>query len=346
MGVSIIDIAILAGVSKSTVSAVINNHPNVRPSTRERVLEAIRELDYHPNLAARELITASPMNIGIIMPTYPRRSDVKENKYFSGINESSNLELVSDLVEQVSQTRYGVLLEHTVVSDNEPSLPSFALSKRVSGIFQISPLLTAAYVQKLRQYVPAIVEIGALNPNCDSVYSDFSETVCRSVEYLADFGHSRIAFINCDPSSRTVNDRLRGYKKGLELHRMSFNDNWVSNSAFTGIGGYEAFKNIWESDKQKPTAVICASSTIACGAIRYMSENNISVPDDVSLICNSDGMLSEFCIPQLTTIGRNKSEIAKCAFDLMMERLKDLSAPARSIKIKDQVVERSSVKRI
>ena len=69
VGVYIIDIAALAGVSKSTVSAVINNHPNVRPATRERVMEAIRQLDYHPNFAARELITASPMNIGIIMPS-------------------------------------------------------------------------------------------------------------------------------------------------------------------------------------------------------------------------------------------------------------------------------------
>ena len=67
LGVSIIDIAALAGVSKSTVSAVINNRPNVRPVTRERVMDAIRQLDYHPNLAARELITASPMNIGIII---------------------------------------------------------------------------------------------------------------------------------------------------------------------------------------------------------------------------------------------------------------------------------------
>ena len=85
MGVSIIDIAARAGVSKSTVSAVINNHPNVRPETRERVTEAIRQLDYHPNMAARELITASPMNIGIIMPSYSANADMSNNRYFFGI---------------------------------------------------------------------------------------------------------------------------------------------------------------------------------------------------------------------------------------------------------------------
>ena len=346
MGVSIIDIAAHAGVSKSTVSAVINNHPNVRPSTRERVLEAIRELDYHPNLAARELITASPMNIGIIMPTYSKTNTAPENKYFSSINEGSNLELVSDIVEHVSHTRYGVLLEHTVISVDEPEIPAFALSRRVSGIFQISPLLTRSYVQKLRQYVPAIVEIGAINPDCDSVYSDFFETVCQSVEYLNDHGHNKISFINCDPASRTVTDRLNGYKKGLENRGIIFNEKWVLSSSFTGIGGYEAFKRVWETNEEKPTAIICASSTIACGAMRYMTENNISVPDDISVVCNSDGMLSEFCVPQLTTIGRDKSEIAKCAFNLMMERLKDLSAPVRAVRIQDRVIERSSVKRI
>ena len=110
MGVSIIDIAALAGVSKSTVSAVINNHPNVRPQTRERVLSAIQKLDYHPNLAARELITASPMNIGIIMPAYSNKPIEQNNRYFENIDEGSNLELVSQLIEQVSKTKYGVLV--------------------------------------------------------------------------------------------------------------------------------------------------------------------------------------------------------------------------------------------
>ena len=345
MGVSIIDIAALAGVSKSTVSAVINNRPNVRPVTRERVMDAIRQLDYHPNLAARELITASPMNIGIIMPAYSKNV-VGDNKYFSNIDEGSNLELVSHLVEHVSQTRYGLLVEHTVVANDKPELPAFALSKRVAGIFQISPLFSSSFIQKLRQYVPAVVEIGIPSTQSDSVYTDFVETGCLSVNYLVRFGHKRIAFINCDPSSRTVTSRLEGYISGLKKNGLSYDENLVRNSSFTGIGGYNAFSDIWHSNQEKPTALICASSTIACGALRFMFQNGISVPDDISIVCNGDSVLTEFVAPQLTAICRDKGEIAQCAFTLLMDRLNNPDLPLKNVRISDRIIERESVKRI
>ena len=345
MGVSIIDIAALAGVSKSTVSAVINQHPNVRPATRERVMEVIRRLDYHPNLAARELITASPMNIGIIMPTYGN-GERGSGRYFESIDEGSNLELVSQLIEQVSRTRYGVLVEHAVISDCEPSLPSFALSRRVAGVFQISPLLTASYVHNLRQYVPNVVEIGALNPDCDCVYTDFAEIARRSVEYLVGFGHRRIAFINCNEGSRTAASRLAGYRQGLAENGLCYRADWVCHSPFNGIGGYRAFSDIWRTEGEKPTAVICATSAIGGGALRFMNENGISVPRDVSVVCNGDNVISEFVTPQLTVICRDKTEIAKCAFDMMMERLKDATLPPRAVKTVDRVIERASVRRL
>ena len=344
MGVSIIDIAKLAGVSKSTVSAVINNHPNVRTSTRERVMDAVRQLDYHPNIAARELITASPMNIGIIMPTYNVSTANKCDKYFSGIDEGSNLELVSQLIEKISQTKYGALVEHVPISDTESALPSFALSRRVSGIIQISPLLSSAYTQKLREYVPTVVEIGALNPDCDSVYTDFVEIGRLSVDYLVRSGHKKIAFINCDPASRTVNSRLKGYLSGLKTCGMEYKENWVQNSSFNGSGGYNAFSAIWNSGEEKPTAVICASSVIAGGALRFMYENGIRVPCDVSVVTNGDSILSEFVTPSLTAICRDKKEIANAAFSLLFERLDNPSLPTRAIKTVNHIIERNSVK--
>ena len=343
MGVSIIDIAALAGVSKSTVSAVINNHPNVRPQTRERVFSAIQKLDYHPNLAARELITASPMNIGIIMPAYSNKPIAQNNRYFENIDEGSNLELVSQLIEQVSKTKYGVLVEHAVVSDNEPELPTFTLSKRVAGIFQISPLFTSTYVEKIRQYIPNVVEIGILNPDCDSIYTDFAEIGRLSVDYLVRFGHKKIAFINCNPESRTSASRLDGYISGLKQNAITFDPNMVRNSPFNGIGGYNAFSSIWNSCNDKPTAVICATGVIAGGALRFMHENGISVPNDVSLVCNGDSVISEFTTPRLTSICRDKTEIAKSAFTMMMERLSDSSLPARAIKTTNFIIERESV---
>ena len=346
MGVSILDIAALAGFSKTTVSAVINQHPHVRQETRERVLDAIRQLDYHPNVAARELITSSPMNIGIIMPSYSDTVSNSENRYFQGIDEGSNLELISQLIEKVSTTRYGVLVEHSIITEGELRLPSFALSHRVAGIFQISPLFNEAYVEKLCQYVPTVVEIGVPSARCDCVYSDFAETGRRSVDYLAKLGHKRIAFINCDPASRTVSARLEGYLSGLQKNRLSYYPEWVIDSPFSGQGGYHAFESVWRAKNEKPTAVICATGTIAGGAVRYMQENGISIPNDVSVISNGDSPLCEFLMPRITVVCRDKKESAERAFSLMMERLKDPSAPRCSVQIEDHIIERDSVRRI
>ena len=346
MGISILDIAAYAGVSKSTVSAVINNHPNVRPATRECVMQAMRALDYHPNLAARELITARPMNIGIIMPSYRSPDGNNGNKYFNSIDESSNLDLVSRLIGYISKTKYGVLVEHVTISNQEPSLPSFVLSRRVSGIFQIGSLFPSSYIQKIRQYIPSVVDIGALNEDCDSVYTDFVETSSSSVDYLVRAGHRKIAFIGCDPESRTSRFRIQGYVEALKKNGISYNEAWIQNSKFNGIGGYQAFSRIWNSSADKPTAIICATNTIAGGALRFMHENGISVPDDISIVCNADGMLSEFSTPPLTVIGRNKEEIAQHAFSVMMKRMEDSTLPIQHVRTPDHIIERSSVKHI
>ena len=139
---------------------------------------------------------------------------------------------------------------------------------------------------------------------------------------------------------------MQGYLNGLERNGITYNPAWVCNSAFTGLGGYNAFSRIWHSGEEKPTAVICASTTIASGALRYMCENGIAVPDDMSILCNSDSMLAEFAIPQLTSIGRDKDEIARCAFSLLIERVNDTTLPVRAVRVSDKIIERHSVKRI
>ena len=346
MGVSIIDIAILAGVSKSTVSAVINNHSNVRPQTRDKVLKAINQLDYHPNIAARELITATPMNIGVLVPCYSIKETEKANRYFNSIGEGSNLELASKLFEHVSHTKYGLLVERLAIDEAESKLPNFALSKRVAGVFQISSILPNDYISRLREYVPNIVDIGTFNKECDCVYTDFEEIVKKSVSYLKGLGHKKIAFVNCDTASRSAASRFEGYLQGLKANNLKFNKSYVSNATYNGEGGYNAFAKIWQSSDDKPTAVICASSLIAGGALRFMNENGISVPQDISIVSNGDSVISEFVYPRLTSISRDKGEVAESAFKLMMERLENNDLPVRAIKTKIHIVKRDSVKQI
>ena len=346
MAASILDVAKRTGFSKTTVSAVVNGKECVKESTRQAILDAIKELDYHPNLSARELITANKTMIGILMPTYEHSSIPSHEMYFPYINESSNYEIVSGILESLSRTKYGVLTEHLAVDAASQKLPAFATSQRVQGAILISPLYKTEYLQALLKYVPFIVQIGADTGVCDCVYNDFADTLTQSVDYLFDRGHRRIAFLNADPISSTAEHRLAGYRNGLAKHRISFDERLIRSAPFTALGGYLAIRDIWLSLEEKPTAIICPTAEAACGAMRYLHEAGIIVPNDVSIIVNGNGLPCELAIPTLTVIGRDKAEVAREATKLLLWRIQHPKEPIRKTVLRDYLIERNSVKRI
>lgn len=343
MAVSIIDVAARAGVSKTTVSAVINGHQNVKSATREKVLRAIEELDYHPNLAARELITATKTNIGVLLPVYRHKNQETTERYFPYINEASNYDVVSKLIDALSQSGYGLMTEHVEIGDGELQLPSFATLRRVAGVLHVTPLFDQKFLHRLQKYIPYIVQIGNYTAEFDCVYTDYAATVRDTVAYLCTHGHSRIAFINADPASSTAVDRLRGYQEGLALHGIALDDTLVRSVPFTGLDSYRAFADIWEHASVRPTAVICSTEVGACGILRYMHENGYQLPRDLSIVSNEDGLVCETAYPTLTVLGRNKEKIALAAAQVMLERLQNPDAPHIARQVADELIERGSV---
>lgn len=346
MAVSIVDVAAHAGVSKTTVSAVINGHQNVKAATREKVLRAIEELDYHPNLAARELITANKTNIGVLLPAYRHGAAEKGEKYFPYINEASNYDVVSKLIDALSQSGYGLMTEHVEIGAGEMTLPSFATLRRVAGVLHVTPLFDSKFLHRLQKYVPHIVQIGNYTAAFDCVYSDYTQTVRQTVDYLCAYGHRRIAFINADPASSTAVDRLQGYKEGLMAHGIAYTEELVRSVPFTGLDGYRAFADIWEKAADKPSAVITSTEVGACGVLRYMHERGYQVPRDLSVISNEDGLACETTWPTLTVLGRNKEKIAAAAARVMLDRLKNPDVPHIAQRVEDELIERGSVRSI
>lgn len=346
MAASILDVAKRTGYSKTTVSAVVNGKDCVKESTRQVILDAIEELDYHPNLSARELITADKTMLGILLPTYEHSSIPSHEMYFPYINESSNYEIVSGILDSLSRTKYGVLTEHQAVDAASQKLPQFALSQRVQGAILISPLYRKEYLKSLQKYVPHIVQIGSETDVCDCVYTDFVDTIRKSVDYLYDRGHRRIAFLNADPISSTAMHRLEGYQAGLEKHGIPYDPGLVRSAPFTALNGYLAVADIYSKAAQKPTALICPTSEAACGAMRYLHEEGVRVPEDLSIVVNGNGLPCELAIPTLTVIGRDKAEVASEAAKMLLWRIQHPKEPLRKMVLRDYVIERNSVKRI
>ena len=250
MAVSIKDVAIEAGVSKTTVSAAIHNPKTVKTETRERIYQAIKKLGYIPNLAARELITNTKLNLGIVNLVYDL-PQVDKKDYFNQIYETTYFDIVSVIMDGISKTKYGLLNERVQVSEKELELPSFVTSGRVAGIFVIGTMHSAKYIEYLHKHVEHIVIVGNKSAVSDCVRNDYIQSSYTAIQHLINCGHKRIAFINGDYLSQASPDKLNGYKMALADANIKYDETLVRNARFTGQAGYEAFRYVWEMAIEK-----------------------------------------------------------------------------------------------
>ena len=343
MGVSIKDVAIDAGVSKTTVSAVINNLPCVRPDTRAKVLSAIERTGYRPNIAARELITRQKQNIGIVNLVYDVQFD-NSKSYFDTMVESNYYDIASVIMSEVSKTRYGLLIERAQLSPDTRALPEFIKTDTVAGVFLIGSVFPDQYIERIRSYIDNVVVVGNHSDITDCVRNDYVQSAYSAVRYLIDRGHRRIGFVNGDPLSAASPDKMTGYKMALDDEGVPFDRRLTDSAPFTGRGGYEAFARIWTRCADKPTAIFFSTDELAVGAARFMYEQGIRVPDQLSVMGFEDGALAEFMTPPLTTIRRNKHRLGYEACRLLFDKIQNPDRERQLCIVPFSIVERSSVR--
>ena len=343
VSISIKDVAQESGFSKSTVSAVVNNLPCVKPVTKEKVQQAIDKLGYRPNIAARELITQRKHNIGIVNVVYDVSLE-NSKSYFDTTSETTYFDIATAVMSDVSKTHYGLLIDRVGFSQSSIALPSFAKTGNVIGAFLIGTIFSDEYVEKFLKYIDNVVVIGNRCDLVDSVGNDYTQSAYAAVEYLTKRNHRRIAFVNGDPESKASPDKLLGYKKALQDAGIAYDESLVDESRFTGRGGYEAFARIWNRSTLKPTAVFFSSDELAVGAARFMYEQGIQIPQDISVMGYEDSALAEFMTPALTTVHRNKHQLGHEAFQLMLSRIEKPDLPPRFSIVPFCIVERKSIR--
>jgi LacI family transcriptional regulator/LacI family purine nucleotide synthesis repressor len=342
LAVSIKDVGREAGVSKTTVSAVLNNHSNVKPATREKVFEAITKLGYKPNITARELVTNKKLNLGIVHCVYDPYESQKG--FFDSMYEHTDFDIMSVVMDEISKTKYGLLIERVQISKDEMMIPGCVKSGRAAGVFIIGSMFSETYVENLYKNIENIVTIGIKSRFADCVRNDYIESIYAATQHLIKKGHRRIAFINGDHLSGASPEKLKGYKAALKDASIPFEKNYVTHARFTGQGGYDGLSKIWEDNSKKPTGVVFSADIHAVGAVRYLFEKEIRIPEDISFVGFEDTALAEFMIPPLTTMNRNKKRMGYEACSLMMRRLEDPSIPLSDIIIPCTMIERKSVK--
>jgi LacI family transcriptional regulator len=309
------EVADRAGVALSSVSRVMNGHPDVSEVMRNRVLDAVAALGYERDLLAQSLRTGATMSVGFLV------GDIS-NPLMSQIALGAEVELM--------KADYSTLLTNSM---NDPVSDVLHLrllqQRRVDGLLlslsdESDPQMLAA-LQGLN--TPGVlVDRQVDGSSFSSVLSDHAAGITSAARLLADLGHTRIGLVNGNPRVRPSRERATALRRFCRQNPgMSA---VIKASAFTAQHGYRATREML-SATDPPAALIAGSNQILVGVLRAIRELKVNVPEDVSLVTCDDVPLAELFQPPITTITRDNEAIGRLAAQLLLERLR--GEPARHV---------------
>ncbi len=328
--ITIKDIARRASVSVATVSYVLNDTRYVSPELRARVIEAIEELGYRPNLVARSLRQSRTRTIGLIVPD-------NSNPFFA--------EIAKGVEDSGFDVGYSVILcNSNAMPERELAYLEMLSAKQVDGIIFIA---TTAEVRHIRPLVeggiPAVIFYrDSSDMDVDRFMIDNHQAGYLATEHLIELGHEHIACIQ--PASATTPSALRvtGFKRALDDHGLRYDEALMPRGDNLISGGQRIGAQLLASGREF-TAVYAGNDAMAIGCIRALRDQGVRVPDDVSVIGTDDIMLASVFEPSLSTIAQPKYEAGRQAVDMLMDRLRgDYEGGPRQIQLDIQLVIRDS----
>ena len=327
MAVTIHNVAQEAGVGIGTVSRVVNNSPDVKPATRERVLAAIHRLNYKPDPIARSMISKRTNSIGTIVPFFTRPSFMERLRGVEAVMARLGRELVLYNVETSAQ--------------RDHFFHELPLHRKVDGLLIISLSPDDAAARRFRELGTPVVLIDAYSPLLTSLVVNNVEGAYQAVKRLIELGHRQIGFINGEIEGNfkfnTANDRLIGLHRALGEAGLLFEPERVLISEWSRKGGKHAALQLLTQQK-RPTAIFAASDVQAVGVLEAARELGLRVPEQLSVI-GFDGIeISELL--ELSTMQQPLQEMGELGASRLVELIENPSHPPELIRFDTKFVER------
>jgi len=312
------DIARLAGVSRATVSYVVNNGPRpVSEPTRQRVLEVIQQTGYQPNAVARNLRLQRSSTLGLIVPD-------THNSYFSEVARG---------IEDVAFHRgYAVFLCHSGSDINrEIQYVNLLKAQQVAGVIWIpgSSDFEPFYQLKSNNIQTVVIDRISSDEDVPTVTADNFNGGFLATQHLIRLGHKRIGYINRPVEMSHSRGRFEGYQSALQTAGIKFDKNLVIKGGFKLENGCNAAHQLLERNAP-PTALFAYNDIMALGALRACYETGLKVPDDFSIIGFDDIAESAFSCPALTTIHLPKFEMGQQGANLIISLIENQPPPAET----------------
>ena len=311
------DIARLCGVGVSTVSRALNNHPDINPETKKRILQVIAETGFVPNNSAINLKKTDTRSIALLVKGI-------SNPFFAGM-----LRRIEDVVEQ---RQYAVTLRHVEAEEDEAAVAlRLVRARKLRGIIFLGGNFThdESVLRQLKvPFVFTTIGTGGARGQQKPWYSNISvddrAEAKKAVDYLLSLGHRRIAVITEGVTSLSVGQlRFEGYRDALQEAGIAYDETLVAEvtegvERYTIRNGYYAAKALL-ARRMPFTALFCGADVFAIGACRAFAEAGRRVPEDISVV-GFDGIeLGEYYNPPLTTVAQPVGEMAEAAAQLLLD---------------------------
>lgn len=334
MTATIKDVALRAGVSPSTVSRVISNHPRISEKTKREVRQAMEELGYHPNMLARSLAKKSAGAIGVLIPS--TTEEFFMNPFFP--------ELLRGISEVAKREGYDLLLSTSDTGKEDVrTLTRMIHGKRVDGVLLLSTRMQDPLMQVLKENPFPVTLIG--RPQEDTpicwVNNDNVAAAYHATRHLIDLGHQRIGFLGADESLLVTRDRLQGYHQALDEAGIPADRRLMFASTFMEQGGYMGMMRLLALP-DRPTAVVASDDLLAFGAMRAAAELGYRIPEDVAVVGFNNVRLTEMSNPSLTSVDVRIYELGTAAAQLLIEQVRDTEVTGKSVIVPTELVVRHS----
>ncbi|MCR4689092.1 MAG: LacI family DNA-binding transcriptional regulator [Saccharofermentans sp.] len=325
---TIADIAKMAGVSPAAVSRYLNDG-YISDEKREKIRAVIEKTGYVPSRQAQQLRTKRTKLIGVIIPK---------------IDSYSISCIIAGISEQLNGEDYQILLANTDNDyNNELKFLRTFNQDFVDGIILIATTVTGEHRKIIKSLKIPVIAIGQKVDFISSIYHDDYGAAYAMTERLLSKGYKKLGYIGVPDWDIAVGvDRLRGFRDCLEDHGIPFEQDKVLTGMFNMDNGYDNCKKLM-SMKKRPDAIFCATDTIALGAVHYLNEHGIKIPDKVAVCGLGNGKTAGVIDPPLTTADYFYKESGVEGAKMILEKIENPKSPVLSLMLGFEIIERRSI---
>lgn len=332
MALNIIDIAKLAGVSKSTVSRYLNNG-YVSSEARDKIKKILDETGFTPQRQAKGMRTKKTNLIGVIVPK---------------ISSETPARVVEGITEILSPNGYDILIANTNLSiEKELEYLNIFKVNQVDGIIFMATKVTEKHIEVMNNLEVPIVVVAQDVEGFSSVFFNEYDATRDITSYLIEKGHNKLAYIGVYEEDKAVGlYRKEAYIETLKENNINIVEENIKIGNFSEESGYELAKDIIENGNI-PTAIVAVTDNLALGAIEYLTDNNYRVPEDIAVVGMGDSKLSRVITPKLSTVHYHYKTAGRKSAEIILEYLKDTTTNkekmVKKVRLDCLLVKRNSV---